>query len=49
MKYIFNKHIQVHLLIGIYNISIGSEDKNIKNSLSSGNWAVTDQATKLII
>lgn len=30
-------------------IYIGSEDKNIEKSLRSGNWAVSDQTSKLII
>lgn len=29
------------------NISIGSEDKNIEKPLSSENWAVSDQTSKL--
>lgn len=35
MKYIFDKHLN-NIFLYMY-ISIGSDDKNIKKSLSSGN------------
>lgn len=46
-KCIFYKRLN-NIFLYMY-ISIGSEDKNIEKSLRSGNWAVSDQTSKLII
>lgn len=47
MKCIFFKLLNnIFLYMYLY---IGSEDKNIEKSLRSGNWAVSDQTSKLII
>lgn len=47
MKCIFFKLLNnIFLYMYLY---IGSEDKNIEKSLRSGDWAVSDQTSKLII